>query len=95
MKREAKDFLIVPLDVPSIEEGLIIVEELEGLVSFYKVGLELFTREGPKIVEILKEREKKEPKKRERKPHDTDTVKVVCHNCFKSKYQGFLYHKEG
>lgn len=59
MRREAKDFLIVPLDVPSIEEGLIIVEELEGLVSFYKVGLELFTREGPKIVEILKEREKK------------------------------------
>lgn len=59
MKREAKDFLIVPLDVPSIEEGLVIVEELEGLVNFYKVGLELFTREGPKIVEILKERQKK------------------------------------
>jgi orotidine-5'-phosphate decarboxylase len=59
MKREAENFLIVPLDVPSIKESLVIVEELGDLVKFYKVGLELFTREGPKIVEILKKREKK------------------------------------
>lgn len=59
MRKEAKDFLIVPLDIPSIEEGLIIVEELGNLVGFYKVGLELFTRVGPVIVEILKKREKK------------------------------------
>lgn len=59
MKKEAGDFLIVPLDVPSIEEGLGIVETLEGLVNFYKIGLELFTRAGPKIVEILKKRGKK------------------------------------
>jgi orotidine-5'-phosphate decarboxylase len=59
MKREAQDFLIVPLDVPSIEESLTIVEELGNLVGFYKVGLELFTREGPKVVEILKKRDKK------------------------------------
>lgn len=59
MKREAKDFLIVPLDVPSIEESLEIVEKLGELVGFYKVGLELFARSGPGIVEILKKREKK------------------------------------
>jgi orotidine-5'-phosphate decarboxylase len=59
MKREAKDFLIVSLDVPSIEESLIIVENLGPLVNFYKVGLELFTRGGPTIVDILKKREKK------------------------------------
>jgi orotidine-5'-phosphate decarboxylase len=59
MKREAKDFLIVSLDVPSIEESLVIVESLGPLVDFYKVGLELFTRGGPTIVEILKKREKK------------------------------------
>ena len=59
MKKEAKDFLIVSLDVPSVEESLIILEELGYLVNFYKVGLELFTRGGPRIVEILKEREKK------------------------------------
>jgi orotidine-5'-phosphate decarboxylase len=59
MKRDAKDFLIVSLDVPSIEESLVIVENLGPLVDFYKVGLELFTRGGPTIIEILKKREKK------------------------------------
>jgi orotidine-5'-phosphate decarboxylase len=59
MKREAKDFLIVSLDVPSIEESLALVKELGELVNFYKVGLELFSRSGPKIVEILKEQGKK------------------------------------
>jgi orotidine-5'-phosphate decarboxylase len=59
MKREAKDFLIVSLDVPSIEESLIIVENLGPLVDFYKVGLELFARGGPTVVDILKKRKKK------------------------------------
>jgi len=59
MKREAKDFLIVSLDVPSIEESLVIVESLGSLVDFYKVGLELFARGGPTVVEILKKRDKK------------------------------------
>ena len=47
MRKEAKDFLIIPLDVPSLEESLVIVEELGDLIGFYKVGLELFTRGGP------------------------------------------------
>ncbi len=59
MKRDAKDFLIVSLDVPSIEESLVIVEELGELAHFYKVGLELFARGGPTVVEVLKKREKK------------------------------------
>jgi orotidine-5'-phosphate decarboxylase len=59
MEKEAKDFLIVPLDVSSTEEALIIVEELGGMVNFYKVGLELFAREGPTVIDVLKKREKK------------------------------------
>jgi orotidine-5'-phosphate decarboxylase len=59
MKREAKDILITSLDVPSLEESLIIVDRLGDLVNFYKVGLELFSRVGPKVVEILKNRGKK------------------------------------
>jgi orotidine-5'-phosphate decarboxylase len=59
MRKENKDFLIVPLDVPSTGEALAIVEELGETINFYKVGLELFTREGPTIVDILKKREKK------------------------------------
>lgn len=57
--REARDFLIVSLDVPSIEKASIIVEELGDLVAFYKVGLELFTRSGPEIVKTLKKKDKK------------------------------------
>ncbi len=59
MKKETRDFLIVSLDVSSIEESLEIVETLGEVVSFYKVGLELFTRSGPGIVEILKKKEKR------------------------------------
>ena len=59
MKKEARDYLIVSLDVPSIDEEVIIVEELGDSANFYKVGLELFTRGGPKVVEMLKKKEKK------------------------------------
>jgi orotidine-5'-phosphate decarboxylase len=59
MKKKAIDFLIVSLDVPSIEKSLVVVEELGELVDFYKVGLELFSRVGPTIIDVLKKREKK------------------------------------
>jgi orotidine-5'-phosphate decarboxylase len=59
MKKEAKDYLIVSLDVPSIDESMVIVDNLEGLADFFKVGLELFTRRGPEVVEILKKKGKK------------------------------------
>ncbi len=46
--REANpsDRLIVALDVPSPEAALELVNELEGVVSFYKVGLELLMTGG-------------------------------------------------
>jgi orotidine-5'-phosphate decarboxylase len=59
MRKEAKDSLIVALDVPSIEQSIFIIEELGDLIDFYKVGLELFTRVGPQIVDVLKTRGKK------------------------------------
>lgn len=48
-----KDRLIVALDVPSAVDAQEIVYELGDSVSFYKVGLQLFTAEGPKIVSEL------------------------------------------
>jgi orotidine-5'-phosphate decarboxylase len=59
MRKEAKDSLIVALDVPSIEQSIFIIEELGDLIDFYKVGLELFARVGPQIVDVLKTRGKK------------------------------------
>ena len=46
----AKDKIIVPLDVPGAAEAVRLVGELSGIISFYKIGLELFTRCGPGIV---------------------------------------------
>ncbi|GAB1544558.1 orotidine-5'-phosphate decarboxylase [Scytonema sp. NUACC21] len=54
----AEDRIIVPLDVPDEEAAIVLVERLEQ-VSFWKVGLELFTSTGPKILEALKSRQKR------------------------------------
>ncbi|PYY14931.1 MAG: orotidine-5'-phosphate decarboxylase, partial [Acidobacteria bacterium] len=46
----AKDRLIVALDVPTAVDAQEIIYELGDSVEFYKVGLQLFTAEGPRIV---------------------------------------------
>lgn len=48
--------LIVALDFPDREHALRMVDRLEDDCRFYKVGLELFTAEGPRIVRDLRER---------------------------------------
>jgi len=45
-KIEARDRLIVALDVPTATEALDLVAKLEGCVSFFKVGLQLFVSDG-------------------------------------------------
>ncbi len=50
------DRLIVALDLPTLKEAERFVRELRPAVSFYKVGLRLFTSYGPRAVEmVLKE----------------------------------------
>ena len=49
-----KNPIIVALDVENAREALNFVERLGETVSFYKVGLELFTAEGPTIVRELR-----------------------------------------
>ncbi len=56
MNKEARDYLIVALDVPTLKEAKMIIDELGDLTKHYKVGLQLFTRFGPTIIEILKNR---------------------------------------
>ncbi len=50
---DARERLIVALDVPSAEAASRLVERLEGTCRWFKVGLELFTAAGPAIVERL------------------------------------------
>jgi orotidine-5'-phosphate decarboxylase len=55
----ASDKLIFALDAKSYEEALSWVELLSGQVGMFKVGKELFTAVGPKIIQSIKDRSQK------------------------------------
>ncbi|MCK4436720.1 orotidine-5'-phosphate decarboxylase [bacterium] len=50
-----KDKLILALDVDGRDEALRVVNQLKGSISIFKVGLQLFTREGPEIIRLVQE----------------------------------------
>jgi orotidine-5'-phosphate decarboxylase len=56
---DARSKLIVALDLPDRSSALESVERLSGHVGFFKIGLELFTREGPRLVEEIRDRGEK------------------------------------
>lgn len=47
------DKIIVALDVASKKEALPLVEQLREQISFFKIGLQLYTAEGPEIVRAV------------------------------------------
>lgn len=47
---------IIALDVPSTKDALVIVDELGDRCRFYKIGNELFTAEGPRVVREVRAR---------------------------------------
>ncbi len=51
--------LIVALDVPTLAEVGPIIDRLGDTVSFYKIGLELFSAEGPDVVRAVTRRGKR------------------------------------
>ena len=53
-----KPELIVALDRPSATEAGIILEKMPAAVGWYKVGLELFTSDGPAALALLKTKKK-------------------------------------
>ncbi len=50
--------LIVALDVPDSAAAVNAVESLPGQIRYYKIGLELFCAEGPRVVEQVRNRGK-------------------------------------
>jgi orotidine-5'-phosphate decarboxylase len=48
--------LIAALDVPDRPAALRAVDQLSGHVGYFKIGLEIFTREGPGLVEEIRDR---------------------------------------
>ncbi len=51
--RQAKDFIIFPLDVPSFDEAKYHIDLLSNHVGMFKVGLELFIHSGPEIIHFI------------------------------------------
>ena len=54
-----KTELIVALDVDSVEDAEKIVDEIGPEVSWYKIGKQIFTRNGKKCLKMLKDKNKK------------------------------------
>jgi orotidine-5'-phosphate decarboxylase len=55
-REDARRRLILALDVPNIQNGIELLERVKGQVGVVKVGLELFTADGPKAVEEVRKR---------------------------------------
>lgn len=56
MPTPAQEKIIVALDTPDADSALRLADSLSGAVGWVKVGLQLFTTEGPSIVQALRER---------------------------------------
>lgn len=54
-----KPQLVVALDVPARSEAIAVLRALPPEILWYKVGLELFSAEGPAIVRVLTKKNKK------------------------------------
>jgi orotidine-5'-phosphate decarboxylase len=52
----AKEKIIIALDVPNLASAVSLVDDLGETISWVKVGLQLFTAEGPPIVHAMKTR---------------------------------------
>ncbi len=50
---KAAENIIVALDLPTKKEALELVEKLDSQISFFKIGLQLYTAEGPEIVRAV------------------------------------------
>jgi orotidine-5'-phosphate decarboxylase len=52
--KKPKDYLVFPLDVPTVASARDYIERLADKVGMFKVGLELFTKAGPDIITFIK-----------------------------------------
>jgi orotidine-5'-phosphate decarboxylase len=52
----ARERLIVALDAPGLDEAAALLDRLDGVVEWFKVGSQLFTAAGPAVVEAVRKR---------------------------------------
>jgi orotidine-5'-phosphate decarboxylase len=51
--KQAKDYIVFPLDVPSAQQAQSLVKLLNRQVGMFKIGLELFIRTGPSLIQWI------------------------------------------
>jgi orotidine-5'-phosphate decarboxylase len=51
--KRAKDYIIFPLDVATVKAAKTYVELLSESVGMFKIGLELFIRSGPELIDFI------------------------------------------
>lgn len=52
----ARDRLILALDLPSVDAAEGMIKRLQGKIHLFKVGLQLFTAEGPRVIGRIQDR---------------------------------------
>ncbi|MFW6297975.1 MAG: orotidine-5'-phosphate decarboxylase [Desulfosalsimonas sp.] len=55
MRKQAKDYIVFPLDVPTAEEAAYYARLLSGRVGMFKIGLELFIAEGRAVLDAVRQ----------------------------------------
>lgn len=55
LEKRGKDYIVFPLDFPTMGDALDHVRLLDGHVGMFKIGLELFIQQGPSAVEKVRE----------------------------------------
>lgn len=53
--KEPKDYIVFPLDLPTYDQAMSFVARLKNHVGLFKIGLELFISEGPRILESIRD----------------------------------------
>ncbi len=53
--KKGKDYIVFPLDFSSVKKAEHYVRILSGRVGMFKIGLELFIRQGPVVVEMIRD----------------------------------------
>jgi len=55
MNKQARDYIVFPLDFSSLNEAQDYVKRLDGRVGMFKIGLELFIAQGPSVVQMIRQ----------------------------------------
>jgi orotidine-5'-phosphate decarboxylase len=51
----ARDRIIIPLDVPTLDDARRMIDTLAGEIGYFKIGSELFTAAGPETVRVVRD----------------------------------------